>query len=87
MLCAVLPELVLREERMQLHLVDCRHNFPRLAQFLQVGNRPISNANGFDFSRLVDLFHLAPGLALIPLPVDRSCTIRIDRKKLTRLVL
>ena len=62
----ILPQFALGKKRMQLDLVHTWHDRPRLAELFQVRDRPVGDADGLDLAGLVDLFHLAPRLALVP---------------------
>ena len=84
---AVLSEFMLGKERVQLDLVYTWNDSPCLTKLIQVGNRPVGYADSLDLTGLVDLFHLAPGLTHVPRSIDRPGAVRIDRKKLTRLIL
>lgn len=77
----VFDQLVLREEGVKFNLVDSRDDLPCLLQFLEIGNGPVGNADGLDFTRSVNLLHLAPSLRLVPVSVDRARAIGVDRQK------
>lgn len=63
---AVSAKCVLGQEGMQLDLVHRGHHLPRLLQLLQVRDGPVGEADGLEFARLEELFHLSPRLSLIP---------------------
>lgn len=68
------------------HLVDGWDDGPRLCQSLQVGHAPVADTNSLDFTRVVEVFHLLPSLALVPTAVYRARAVRIYGKQLMRLV-
>lgn len=67
---AIFSQFVLRKKRMQLDLVHGWDDRPCFAQLLQVRDRPVGDSNGLDLAGLVDFFHLAPRLALVPRSID-----------------
>jgi hypothetical protein len=85
-LLAVLLQLVLGAVRVQLDLVHRRDDLPGLLEMLEVRDRPVGHPDSLDFSALVDLLHLAPGLALVPFPVDGPGAVGVDGEESVRVV-
>lgn len=72
---------------MKFDLIYGRFASPRLLEFLEVRDRPVAEADGFHATRSKDVFHLSPGLAEIPIAVDCSAAIRVDREKFGTFIL
>jgi hypothetical protein len=87
MLGAPFAELMLREQRVKLNLVDSRNDGPSLFKLLKIRDRPVGYTNSLDLACLVELFHLVPCLILIPRAVDSAGAIRVDREQRVRIVL
>lgn len=52
-----LDKLLLLQPRMQLHLVDSRHNARLIQNPRELGLREVRHANGLGLARLEQLFH------------------------------
>lgn len=52
----------------------------------QVGNTEVRHSNGLDLATSVYLFHLFPGVPLVPRMIHRASAVRIGREKLRSLV-
>lgn len=78
---------MLRKERVQLDLVHGGHDGPLLLELLEVGDRPVGEADGLDLAGLIDLLHLAPRLGLVPRAVDGASAVGVHREERVRVVL
>jgi len=58
---AVLHQLIVGEEGVDLDLVDLRLHLGELEELLEVGDVPVRDTNGAGLAVFVDLLHCAPG--------------------------
>lgn len=73
-------QLVLWAVWVEFNLVHGGNDLPGLLKMLEVGNTPVRHTNGLGFPGLIDLFHLFPGLRLVPGPVNCARSVRVQRK-------
>lgn len=71
----------------KLDLIDRGLDSPHLFEFFEVGDGPVTNSDGSYLARSKDILHLSPRLAHIPVAVDRSSTIRVDREEFRAFIL
>lgn len=72
---------------MKFNLVHSRNDGPFLAQFFQIRDGPVCDADGFGFPGPVDLFHLPPGFALVPGSVDGAAAVGVCGEEVACRVL
>ena len=72
---------------MELDLIDTWLHCPGLLQVFKIWDGPVAHANVLDLATGKNVFHLSPSLAHVPLTIDSSGSIGIDRQQLVRLFL
>lgn len=72
---------------MKFNLVHSRNDGPFLAQFFQIRDGPVCDADGFCFAGFIDFFHLPPGFALVPGSVDGAGTVGVRGEEVACCVL
>jgi hypothetical protein len=74
-------QVVLRVVRVELDLVDRGDDFPSFTEMFEVGDGPVGNPDRLDFAGFVEGLHLGPGFGLVPLTIDRTCSVGVGREE------